>query len=77
VLARIYARQAALDVAGEGLKWLLGTGQAQQGKGESLANAVNLLGILDLQAGLAADMDCAADLLNRAFSGKGKAAAGL
>lgn len=64
-LARIYARQAALKVAVDGVQWAVGAGQAQQ-----MGELEGSLGpILAAQAGLIGDMDCAAEQLNRAFPG--------
>ncbi|MEI2610752.1 MAG: acyl-CoA dehydrogenase family protein [Candidatus Promineifilaceae bacterium] len=62
-LARIYARQAALKVAADGLQWAIGAGQTDP----NLANSLNLPAIYQAQTGLVADMDCAADELNKAF----------
>lgn len=62
-LARIYGRQAALKVAADGLQWAIGAGQSDP----NLANSLNLPAIYQAQAGLIADMDCAAEALVRAF----------
>ena len=62
-LARIYGRQAALKVAADGLQWAIGAGQSDP----NLANTLNLPAIFQAQAGLMADMDCAAEALARAF----------
>ena len=62
-LARIYARQAALKVAADGLQWAIGAGQTDP----NLANSLNLPAIYQAQTGMVADMDCAADELNKAF----------
>lgn len=62
-LARIYARQAALTVATDSLQWLIGAGQTDR----HLPVALDLPAIYQAQAGLIADMDMAADQLNRAF----------
>lgn len=62
-LARIHAREAALKVATDGLRWSIGAGQTDP----NLANSLNLPGIYQAQAGLLADMDQAADALNKAF----------
>jgi alkylation response protein AidB-like acyl-CoA dehydrogenase len=71
-LARVFARRAALTVATEGLRWLVGsTGQAQPRRSDTpaeLAEGVNLDRILYLQTGLLADMNCAAERLNHAFA---------
>lgn len=62
-LARIVGRQAALKVAADGLQWAIGAGQSDP----NLANSLNLPAIYQAQAGLIADMDCAAEALVRAF----------
>jgi alkylation response protein AidB-like acyl-CoA dehydrogenase len=66
-LARIYARQAALEVANEGLRWLVGSVEGQPGRGQAISGRLRMPEILDAQAGLLTDMDCAAGLLNAAF----------
>jgi alkylation response protein AidB-like acyl-CoA dehydrogenase len=62
-LARIQAREAALRVAGDGLRWLVGAGQTDPG----LASLVDLPGAVAVQAGLVGDMDLAARELAQAF----------
>ncbi len=47
-LARIHARDAALKVATDGLRWAIGAGQSDP----NLANSLNLPGIYQAQAGL-------------------------
>jgi alkylation response protein AidB-like acyl-CoA dehydrogenase len=59
-LSRIYGREAALKVATDGLRWAIGAGQSDP----DLANSLNLPAIYQAQAGLVADMDCAARELN-------------
>jgi alkylation response protein AidB-like acyl-CoA dehydrogenase len=63
-LSRIYARQAALRVATDGLGWAIGAGQTEP----KLAASLNLPAIYQAQSGLIADMDFAAEQLNRAFA---------
>ncbi|MEW5987407.1 MAG: acyl-CoA dehydrogenase family protein [Chloroflexota bacterium] len=66
-LARIYAREVALKVAAEGLRWAVGAGQSDP----HLAASLDLPAIYQCQAGLMADMDLAAEKLNKAVaSGK-------
>jgi alkylation response protein AidB-like acyl-CoA dehydrogenase len=65
-LSRIYARQAALDVAAEGLRWTVGAGQDGPGDG-AFYSRLNLPAITQAQTGLIADMDFAAQALNKAF----------
>lgn len=63
-LARIFAREAALKVATDGLRWAIGVGQTDP----NLAASLNLPAIYAAQTGLIADMDAAAAALNRAFA---------
>jgi alkylation response protein AidB-like acyl-CoA dehydrogenase len=62
-LSRIHAREAALKVAADGLRWTIGAGQSDP----NLANALNLPAIYQAQTGLIADMDFAAEQLNETF----------
>ncbi len=62
-LARIHARDAALRVATEGLRWAIGAGQTDPG----LALSLDLAGAAACQRGLVEDMDFAARELARAF----------
>jgi alkylation response protein AidB-like acyl-CoA dehydrogenase len=62
-MARIHARDAALKVATDGLRWAIGVGQTDP----NLANSLNLPGIYQAQAGLVADMDLVSNALNKAF----------
>ncbi len=62
-LARIHARDAALKVATEGLRWTVGAGQSDP----DLAGRINLQAIYQAQDGLIEDMDFARDRLNEAF----------
>jgi alkylation response protein AidB-like acyl-CoA dehydrogenase len=62
-LSRIYARDAALKIATEGLQWSVGAGQTDP----RLADSLNLPAIYQAQTGLIEDMDCAARKLVEAF----------
>ncbi len=62
-LARIHARDAALKVATDGLRWSIGAGQTDP----NLANSLNLPAIYQAQTGLIEDMNYARDRLNEAF----------
>ena len=62
-MSRIHAREAALKVATDGLRWAIGVGQSDP----NLADSLNLPGIYQAQAGLIADMDAVAVALNKAF----------
>lgn len=63
-LSRIHGREAALKVAADGLRWAIGAGQTDP----DLAQSLDLPGIYTAQAGLVADMDFAAEQLNKVFS---------
>ena len=62
-MARVHAREAALKVASDGLRWAIGAGQTDP----NLANSLGLPAICAAQAGLIEDMDLVAEALNRAF----------
>lgn len=62
-MARIHAREAALKVATDGLRWAIGAGQSDP----DLAHSLGLPAIYAAQAGLINDMDFAAEALNKAF----------
>ena len=62
-LARIHAREAALKVATDGLRWTVGAGQSDP----NLANSLQLPAIYAAQSGLLEDMNYARDHLNQAF----------
>ena len=63
-LARIYARQAALDTATSGLQWVVGAGQDGNAPPPQI-DQFNLPAIYQAQSGLLADMDYAAEQINR------------
>jgi alkylation response protein AidB-like acyl-CoA dehydrogenase len=58
-LSRVYAREAAMRTAVEGIRLVAGAGAATEG----LATALRLPAIHAAQAGLAADMDLVADMI--------------
>ncbi|MCO6450247.1 MAG: acyl-CoA dehydrogenase family protein [Caldilineales bacterium] len=62
-MARIHARDAALKVAADGLRWATGAGQTDP----NLAASLNLPGIYAAQAGLIEDMDFVAQKLVATF----------
>jgi alkylation response protein AidB-like acyl-CoA dehydrogenase len=62
-MARVHAREAALKVASEGLRWAIGAGQTDPG----LARSLSLEAAMAAQAGLVEDMDRIAGDLARAF----------
>jgi alkylation response protein AidB-like acyl-CoA dehydrogenase len=65
-MARVHAREAALKVAAEGLRWAIGAGQTDA----SLPRLLNLDSAVAAQAGLVEDMDRIAADLSRAFPAK-------
>jgi alkylation response protein AidB-like acyl-CoA dehydrogenase len=62
-LSRIFAREAALTVATEGLRWVCGAGAIAAGEMEGFTASLGLPAIQHAQAGLITDMDCVADVL--------------
>jgi hypothetical protein len=62
-MSRIHAREAALKVAADGLRWAIGAGQTDP----NLAASLNLPGIYAAQAGLIEDMDLVAKKLATAY----------
>jgi hypothetical protein len=62
-LARIHARDAALKIATDGLRWTIGAGQSDP----DLPGKLNLQAIYRAQDGLIEDMNYARDRLNEAF----------
>jgi hypothetical protein len=64
VLARLFARQAALHMGADGLSWLMGAGQTDT----HLPDRLNLPAIYQAQSERVADMDCISDSLNRTFA---------
>jgi alkylation response protein AidB-like acyl-CoA dehydrogenase len=65
-MARVHAREAALKVAAEGLRWAIGAGQTDPGLDQKLS----LAAAVAAQTGLVDDMDRIAADLNRAFPAK-------
>lgn len=62
-MARIHAREAALKVANDGLRWAIGAGQTDP----NLASTLSLPAIFAAQAGLVDDMNLVAGKLIEAF----------
>jgi alkylation response protein AidB-like acyl-CoA dehydrogenase len=63
VMARIHARDAALKIANDGLRWAIGAGQTDP----NLAGSLNLPAIFQAQGGLVEDMNVVAGKLIEAF----------
>ena len=61
-VSRVFSREAALDVATNGLRWVLG-GDPQAADAAAFAGALGLPAIQAAQFGLIADMDLVADAL--------------
>jgi len=62
-LARIFAREASLKVAEEGLRWVTGAGGVSDSEMAAFETALGLPAVHRAQAGLIADMDYFADVL--------------
>lgn len=74
-MARVFAREAALKVAEEGVRWIMGTGGISEADLAGFETAIGLPAIHRVQAGLIGDMDFIADTIyNRAAKQVQKAA---
>ena len=74
-LSRVFAREAALKVAEEGLRLVIGAGAVSDGEAAAFEASMQLPAIHRAQAGLIADMDFIADVLyNRAAKSAARAA---
>jgi alkylation response protein AidB-like acyl-CoA dehydrogenase len=62
-ISRIFARDAALKVAEEGLRWVIGAGGISDAELAGFETNVGLPAIHRAQSGLIADMDHVADVL--------------
>jgi len=62
-ISRIFARQAAMKVAQEGLQWVVGAGGVTEADLPAFEASLGLPAIRRAQAGLVADMDLVADAL--------------
>ena len=62
-MARVFAREAALQVAAEGEKLVVGGGGIPQGGLAEFETAANLPEIRDRMRGLVTDMDRVADIV--------------
>ncbi len=63
VIARVFAREAAIKVGEEGLRWVVGSADPALGLDVGLAGQLRLDAIHAAQAGLVADMTALADVL--------------
>ncbi|HEY6938697.1 MAG TPA: acyl-CoA dehydrogenase, partial [Terriglobales bacterium] len=74
-LSRVFAREAALKVAEEGLRIVVGAGGVSDGEAATIEANMQLPAIHRAQAGLIADMDYVADVLyDRAAKSAARAA---
>jgi len=62
-ISRIFAREAAIKVAEEGLRWVIGAGGIASSELSVFETAINLPAIHRAQAGLISDLDHVADVL--------------
>jgi alkylation response protein AidB-like acyl-CoA dehydrogenase len=62
-LARIFAREAAMKVAADGMRWITGAAAMTNGDTAALEGSLGVPAIHRAQAGLVADMDHFADVL--------------
>ena len=62
-ISRVFAREAALKVAEEGLRWVCGGGGVEDSEMAAFEAALGMPAIHRAQAGLMADMDYVADVL--------------
>ncbi len=74
-VSRVFAREAAMKVAEEGMRWVIGAGGVSDGDISAFEAALGLSAIHRAQAGMIADMDYVADVLyGRAAKEAGQAA---
>jgi alkylation response protein AidB-like acyl-CoA dehydrogenase len=74
-LARVFAREAALKVAEDGLRWVIGTGGVSDAEIAAFEANLGLPAIHRAQAGLVSDMDYIADVLYNRVAKQVKSAA--
>ncbi|MBP1598399.1 MAG: acyl-CoA dehydrogenase-like protein [Acidobacteria bacterium] len=63
VMSRIFARDAAMKIAGEGMRWIAGAAGLREKEVSDLENRLGLSAVYRAQAGLLQDMDQVADIL--------------
>jgi alkylation response protein AidB-like acyl-CoA dehydrogenase len=74
-MSRLFAREAALKVAEEGLHWVVGAGGVSDAEMAAFEESLKLPAVHRAQAGLVADMDYVGDVLfNRVAKRAGQAA---
>lgn len=74
-IARVFAREAAMKVAGDGLRLMIGAGGVPGSNVVQIENALKLTEILQAQSGLIADMGYIADVLYDRVGNTGAASA--
>jgi alkylation response protein AidB-like acyl-CoA dehydrogenase len=74
-LARIFAREAALKVSGEGLRWIVGAGGVSAAEMPAFETKLGLPAIHRAQADLISDMDFIADVLYNRVAKRSQVAA--
>ena len=62
-ISRIFAREAAAKVAGDGMQWVVGAGGVSDAEIASLETSLGMPAIQRAQSGLVSDMDYVADVL--------------
>ncbi|KAA3610319.1 MAG: acyl-CoA dehydrogenase [Calditrichaeota bacterium] len=62
-MSRIFAREAALKVSEEGLRWIAGVGEISDADISGFESALNLSAIHKAQSGMITDMDYVADVI--------------
>src|SRR5271165_477239 len=62
-ISRVFAREAALKVGEEGLRWVIGAGGVSDSEMANFEATLGLSAIRRAQAGLISDMDYIADVL--------------
>ena len=63
VLSRIFAREAAMKLAADGMRWFGGCAGVPDSEIPKLQTKLNVAAVFQMQAGLMQDMDAAADIL--------------
>jgi len=64
-ISRVFAREAALRAAEDGLRWVVGSAEGGATQAAALSSALPLDAVRVAQAGLLADMNAVADALYR------------
>jgi alkylation response protein AidB-like acyl-CoA dehydrogenase len=72
-ISRIFAREAAMKVAGDGLRWVCGSGGVSEPEMAGFETALRMPSVHLAQAGLIPDMDYVADVLYNRLAGRASA----